>query len=143
VLRVHVPPRFRLGTHAAPSQKELLGQPPQMPPPPQTWHGSLHAVAQQTPLTQSPVAHWVDVVQPKPLARLQPPAPSHADEPVHGVVATGSGLPAGTGLHIPTRPATVQAMQVPVQAPSQQTPSAQWPLGHALSVAHDDAITRT
>src|SRR5262245_27121154 len=39
--------------------------------------------------------------------------------------ACGSGLPAATGRHMPSNPAWLHETHAPVQAPAQQTPSAQ------------------
>jgi hypothetical protein len=41
-------------------------------------------------------------------------------------------LPAATGPHVPTLPATLQASQAPVHAELQHTPSTHWPLPHWL-----------
>ena len=45
-------------------------------------------------------------------------------------------LPAATGLHVPTLPATLQASQEPPHAVLQQTPSTQLPLPHWLAAEH-------
>ncbi len=42
-------------------------------------------------------------------------------------------LPAATGLHVPTLPATLHASQAPPQAVLQHTPSTQLPLPHWLA----------
>jgi hypothetical protein len=42
-------------------------------------------------------------------------------------------LPATTGLHVPTLPATLQASQEPPQPVLQHTPSTQLPLPHWLA----------
>ena len=42
-------------------------------------------------------------------------------------------LPAATGLHVPTLPATLHASQEPEQALLQHTPSTHWPLPHWLA----------
>jgi hypothetical protein len=41
--------------------------------------------------------------------------------------------PAGLGLHVPTRPVTLQASQAPPQVLLQHTPSAHIPLVHSLA----------
>jgi hypothetical protein len=43
-----------------------------------------------------------------------------------------SACPGGTGAQVPTRPAVRQLSQLPVQARSQQTPSAQAPETHSV-----------
>jgi hypothetical protein len=47
----------------------------------------------------------------------------------------GSGAPRSTGEHLPVRPGSAQDTQAPVQAVSQQMPSAQKPLAHSPFVA--------
>jgi hypothetical protein len=47
-----------------------------------------------------------------------------------------AGLPAATGLHVPTLPATLQASHAPSQAVLQHTPSTQLPLPHWLAAPH-------
>jgi hypothetical protein len=42
-------------------------------------------------------------------------------------MARGSGLPSAMGKQVPTRPGRLQAVQAPLQALLQQTPSVQWP----------------
>jgi hypothetical protein len=68
-------------------------------------------------------------------------------EPTHdGVPHSASGsLPSTTKVQLPVEPATpdlvaTQASQLPLQARSQQTPSAQWPLWHSASLAHAAAF---
>ncbi len=39
-------------------------------------------------------------------------------------------LPAATGLHVPTLPATLQALHEPPHAELQHTPSTHWPVPH-------------
>jgi hypothetical protein len=66
----------------------------------------------------------------------QAPAPSHipslpqlvAPSSAHSLAGS---VPAGTGEQVPTLPAMLQASQAPMQALSQQTPSAQIPLEHS------------
>jgi len=72
-----------------------------------------------------PSEHWPSVVQAEGHAAEEPPhtyAP-HAGLPV---------VPAATGLHVPTLPATLQESQAPVHAVLQHTPSTQLPLPHWL-----------
>jgi hypothetical protein len=68
------------------------------------------AVLQQTPLTQNPLKHPAAAVHEAP---------------------SGCGAE-GAALQVPTDPATSQAIALPVQAVSQQTPSTQNPLAHSL-----------
>jgi hypothetical protein len=123
----------------------------QVPRLPATLHASqvpLHAEVQQAPSTHASVAHWTFAVHdcPEPeLHRHVPvwqPAPALQSAPVthaeaHAAPAPlqkvlphseAGSSPAGTGEQVPARPATLQAWQVPLQAPSQQTPSTQKPL---------------
>jgi hypothetical protein len=87
----------------------FVRHPPQEPPALHTWHAPLHAAAQQTPFAQKPLAQSAAAVQEPPLVNLQLPAPSQAFDPPHAVVAFGSGLRTGSGLHVPTLLPTLQA----------------------------------
>ena len=80
----------------------------------------------QTPLKQVlPLAHWLSLVQ---------AAGQDAEEPLHrnGAQVGLPALPAATGLHVPTLPVTLQALQEPPQAVLQHTPSTHCPLPHWL-----------
>ena len=80
----------------------------------------------QVPALQAPPdLHSEDDVQPGSHA----PAPSQKAPP-HSV---SRSVPAGTGAQAPALPDWLQDMQVPLQAVSQQTPSAQCRLSHAAS----------
>src|SRR5579883_527981 len=60
----------------------------------------------------------------------QPPIPSHTAPAPH---CPFGSCPSGTEVQVPTWPARSHAMQAPVQARSQHTPSAQWPVVHCAS----------
>jgi hypothetical protein len=68
----------------------------------------------------------------------QPLAPSQADlhTPSPSPHSLCGSVPAAKGAHVPSWPAWLQAMQVPPQARSQHTPSAQKPEAHALALVH-------
>lgn len=72
----------------------------------------------------------------------QAPLPSHTPfvpqdaAPASLHVPAGSLLPAGTLEHVPSNPFTLQALHAPVQVVLQQTPWAQCPDWHWLSVWH-------
>ena len=86
----------------------------------------LQAVLQQTPSVQLPLAHSVNDVHWWPSSALHCWFASHARSP--GQVSSGS--PAGTLLHVPAMPATLQDLHVPLHCATvcvQQTPSTQLP----------------
>jgi hypothetical protein len=60
---------------------------------------------------------------------LQAPVLPHT--PLPGQRPWGSVTLAGTLVHVPMLPERLQAVQVPVQAVAQQTPSTQKPLAHS------------
>lgn len=82
----------------------------------------LQALLQQTPSAQKALTQSAATVQDWPLSFLQTPLPSHAFTPIHVGV---SSFALGTFEHLPTLAATLHALQVPLHAESQQTPSAQ------------------
>jgi hypothetical protein len=111
----------------------------QEPTLPAWWHAlqaAVQAVSQQTPSAQWSLAHSVSSVHAWPLAEPQLPLPSQTLLPVQGTAAFVSCFPRATYTHFPAPmppsglPWTTHSMQVPVQAWSQQIPSAQWPLTH-------------
>jgi hypothetical protein len=61
-------------------------------------------------------------------------APPQADPSEAQAARAPRGAP-GTGVQVPTDPATSQASHCPVQAALQQTPSAQKPLAHCVPAA--------
>jgi hypothetical protein len=69
-------------------------------------------------------------------AFLQAPLPSHLPVNPQGGFGVqpprGSISSAGTGWHIPARPATLHDWQLPQGPVAQQTPSVQLPLSHSL-----------
>jgi hypothetical protein len=83
-------------------------------------------------------AHTVEV--PGSAAQLPRVVPSqvawHAPVPLQLARGATGWVPEGTGVHVPLWPVSVQASHAPVQALSQQTPSAQWPEPHSPSVEH-------
>ena len=110
------------------------------------------AVLQHTPSTQLPLPHWLAAEQAPPLVFFGAQVPASqklpelhceslvqvlgqlAEEPLQ-TKAPHEGepaLPATTGLHVPTLPATLQASHEPPQAVLQHTPSTHWPLPHWL-----------
>jgi hypothetical protein len=114
-------------------------------------HAPSHAPLQHTPSTQKPESQsdaWAQD-SPLPLGPLQVP-PSQLLPDLHSapeahvasqLLAPVQKLPphslpgsvaGASGAHVPTLPATLHAMQVPLQATSQQTPSTQYPVAHWL-----------
>jgi len=112
-------------------------------------HAPLHASRQQTPSTQTALAHSPARAQAIPAVSfdwhlpatqaypdlqsasssqpaMQPATPSHQEAP-H---SPAGSLPAWTGLQVPNAPATAQVSHFPLQAFSQHTPSAQKPDWH-------------
>jgi hypothetical protein len=59
---------------------------------------------------------------------------------VIGQRPSGSAIPAGTGVQVPTFPASAQLVHAWPQAVSQQIPSTQTPLLHSWSLVHAAAI---
>lgn len=105
----------------------------------------LHEDAVAAPAEQL-VAHGVFAAQ-----REQLPAPSHAplrpqDAGDSGAHSAPGSVPTATGSQAPSAPApfsaAVHATHVPVQAVSQQTPSAQLPLWHSLAAPHASPSAR-
>jgi hypothetical protein len=70
----------------------------------------------------------------------QPPAPSHVPSFPQELAcwsvqtACGSPAPLGTGVQVPSDVDSAQLRQLPPQVVVQQTPSAQIPLPHSVSV---------
>jgi hypothetical protein len=88
---------------------------------------------QHTPSTQLPFAHSVGAVQATPFCFLHAPAPSQA---AGATQVPRSVWPTGTSVQVPTDPATLHAMQVPVHARSQQPLSKQTPEPHSAPAVH-------
>jgi len=117
-------------------------------PPPHTpfWHVS--PVTQNSePSHEAPLATGTHC--PDPLQVLHVPhgspglAATHAPMPLQvpphepAVEHSASGsVPAGTGVHVPTTPATTHDWHTPEQVVLQHTPSAQLPLWHWSAPAH-------
>ncbi len=100
-------------------------------------HDPVHAVLQQMPSAQLPLAHSAPAAQGEPLTlSAQAPEPLHDAEPLHS--SSGSSLIA-MAPHAPSAPppffAEVHAWQIPVHGPLQQTPSTQLPVTHSAPVA--------
>jgi len=129
-----------------PQPRPLPFAPLQVPPEVQLPAGP-HA-----PFTHSPDAHSAPLTHPLPLLpppvqvpAVQPPPALHsadeAQEASHAPVpsqkppphSVSRSVPDATGEQAPALPAWLHAMQVPLHAVSQQTPSAQWRLSHAAS----------
>jgi hypothetical protein len=111
----------------------------------------VHAPSQHTPSTQLPEAHSAAPAQDSPSPRLSAQVPALQKAfglqsgwsaqperqllpPPHQVTphSPAGSRPAGTALHVPSLPVTLQASHVPAQPVSQQTPSTQeadahWP----------------
>jgi hypothetical protein len=93
----------------------------QVPPPPvHAWQEPHEAAPQQVPSTHEPLAQSDAAVQAWPLAFLQEPVASQDCVPLQV-----SSIADFTGLQVPARPVRLQDVQAVVQAPLQQTPSAQ------------------
>jgi hypothetical protein len=86
---------------------------------------AVHAVAQQTPSMQKPLVHSADIAHIWPSSFLHVPRPSHEFVPIQ---PGKSSFALGTFVHVPTLPATLQALHVPAHVALQQTPSTQKPL---------------
>ena len=80
-----------------------------------------------------PLAQSESIVQGSPLLSLQSPLPSHWLDPVQMFVGLLSVCPAETLLQVPAALHTLQAL---LQADSQHTPSAQYPLKHGPLLLH-------
>ncbi len=142
-------PLQKLLPHSLPgSVRAAYGaQVPRLPERLQASHVPSHAEVQHAPSTHASVAHctwavqdWpepelhrhVPAWQPAPGLQSAPPAQdaAHAGPlPLQKVLphSDAGSSPAGTGEQVPASPATLQAWQVPLQAPSQHTPSTQKP----------------
>jgi hypothetical protein len=104
-----------------------LVQVPTLPLMLQAWQVPPHAELQQTPSTQLPLRHWLDVAQAVPFVDRQLPAPLQA----LGAVQPGASCwPLTTLEQVPALPGMLQAWQVPLQPVLQQTPSTQLPERH-------------
>ena len=78
----------------------------------------------------------------------QAPAPSQVPsvpqlEAALAVHSLRGLVPGSENLHVPTLFVALQVWQVPLQAVSQQTPSAQWPLPQSVSSSHTVPIVST
>ena len=82
-----------------------------------------------------PKAHRLPTLQ--SVSRRQ--GDSQLDIPVQVAAphSLAGSVPAAYGVQPPTSPGTLQASHVPSHAPSQQTPSTQWPEAHSAPAAHD------
>jgi hypothetical protein len=118
-------------------------QVPTLPTTSQASSGPVHAVSQQTPCAQKPLAHSEAALQVSPLLSSGAHAFAEQKKPVaHSLPVlheakqvpvslhtypphSGSGVPAASGEQVPTVPGKPQAWQAPVHAALQQTPSAQ------------------
>jgi hypothetical protein len=121
--------------HAASVLPEgTLVQVPMLPATLHAWQVPAQALLQQTPSTQLPLAHWLELVHVCPLIERQWPAPSQVCEPEHtGLVS----LPfSGMLVQVPTVPGRAHDWQAPVQGASQQTLSTQLPLAHWAGELH-------
>ena len=136
-------------------------QPPSSPGRLQATHAPLHELAQHTPSTQAPEAQSEPEVQgrPLPFGPVQlPPLQSlpdlHSEPEVHVASqlaapvqklpphSEAGSVPAASAVQTPEVPARLHAVQVPLQAPSQQTPSAQKPEGHCAPSTHPEPSGR-
>jgi hypothetical protein len=110
---------------------QLIGPGATQAPSPSQYDTSLNVVPAHVPDAHGvdlPGAgpHWI-VLVPSHFA-WQAPAPLHC-------VREPCGSPV-TALHVPTLPPTPHDSHCPVQAPSQQTPSTQFPEPHSAAPAH-------
>jgi hypothetical protein len=126
------------------TQSELDAQVVLQASPPQTYGPQLIEVCRQVPEpSHAPTGVAVDplhdaVPQAVPAAiHRQAPVPSQVPFVPQGGAGwqppCGSMPPAGTGVHAPALPVTLQARQVPQLAAEQQTPSTQLPLSHSAA----------
>jgi len=116
----------------------------------------------QAPLTHSPEAHSAPVAQPLPLGSVPTQAPPlqaaavlhsaplaqvklHALAPPQALAphSLPGSIPGATGAHAPFLPATLHAMQVPVQPALQHTPSAQKPEAHWAASTQASPLARS
>lgn len=130
-------------------------------PPPQVSHALPQPESQHTPSTQWPLVHWLASEQVSPSPRRGRHAPVDAQywaAVQFASLAHESGQPALVPLHrygaqlglpgpvvamqVPTEPLTLHALQAPVHAKLQHTPSTQRPEAHWLSLAHDVPFAR-
>jgi hypothetical protein len=82
--------------------------------------------------------HDLHSPQDAPHGKAQAPAPSQLERQTSLPLPQSlfGSLPEGDGLHCPTRPGTLQAMHLAVQAFSQHTPSTQKPEAQGAEVLH-------
>jgi hypothetical protein len=115
----------------------MLEQVPRNPATLQAMHSPAQVVLQQKLSIQLPLMQSVPMAHTWPSAALQFPLPSHDwFAPEHIMVALVSSCPAGVLEQVPSKPVTLQALHVPMQAVLQQTPSTQLPLEHCAAAAH-------
>lgn len=93
--------------------------------------GRRHLLAKQMPLAQALL-----FPQGAPAATLQVPVPSQAFVPPQ----VRSGCPKGVSMQVPRDPGASQLLQVPLQAVSQQTLSAQLPLRQPVGPLHGSPL---
>jgi hypothetical protein len=119
----------------------MLAHAPTLPGRLHAVHGPAQALLQQTPSTQSPLAHSVAFAHPCPSALLvQWPLPSHTPLPSQAPAGLLSGWPAAMGVQVPARPGRSHARHGALQGLLQQTPSAQNPLAQSAPVAQGTGV---
>jgi hypothetical protein len=92
-------------------------------------HPAVHASLQHLPSMQNPLAQSLAAAHAWAFAARQCPAPSHA---AAGPTHAPSVWSAGTLVHVPSAPATLQATHSPAQAALQQYPSTQLADTHSV-----------
>jgi hypothetical protein len=119
--QVPLPGRPRGATSQRPSSVEPWGFE-------HTWHSPVHAVSQQTPSTQCPVLHSLEVVQPAPcLLPHRPVGPQLCPVPVHPAGSSASTM----GVHTPSLVPAPQVEHGPQPKCSQHTPATQNPVSQS------------
>jgi hypothetical protein len=98
--------------------------PSQLPPADATPALQLAAPHAVDVLANVQVARWVPSHRPRHVASVE--APAHAAWPACGAPTMA--------VQTPREPATLHASQLPAQAPSQQTPSTQFPVAHCAAL---------
>ena len=124
-------------------------------------HGPVQAASQQTPSVQKPEPHSAALphATPSPVRTMQLPrsqrkptlqsaldahVASHVVDPEQSPAphSCAGSFPSATGEQVPAVATALQASQVPLHAPSQQTPSAQKPEAQSAPEAHARAPPR-